>query len=139
MDEALVANWNRVVSRRDEVWHLGDVGWLTDDSILWRLNGKLHLVVGNHDNDIITTSKRWSSVQDYKRLGSLVMFHYPIWEWDGFFGKTIHLYGHVHNNSSLERPRAINVSVDCHGFTPITEDWIRDTVRNSGEEVPQAL
>lgn len=51
-DQAIVANWNATISRDDTVWHLGDVGLGKPAEILpWvaRLNGKIHLITGNHD------------------------------------------------------------------------------------------
>ena len=50
-DAALIRNWNRVVTKRDVVWHLGDVAW-TPDALLncvSQLNGRIKLVLGNHD------------------------------------------------------------------------------------------
>lgn len=52
MNEALVENWNNVVSEDDEIFHLGDVAlgkWVEWDGILTRLNGHKTLVVGNHE------------------------------------------------------------------------------------------
>lgn len=51
-DEDIVASWNSVVSADDVVWHLGDLtlkhtAEITD--ILRRLNGRMRLVLGNHD------------------------------------------------------------------------------------------
>lgn len=52
MDEALIANWNRVVGYNDIVFHLGDA--LMGDfergiAMMQRLNGRKFLVPGNHD------------------------------------------------------------------------------------------
>lgn len=52
MNEALIANWNRVVSKDDIIFHLGDFcfgGSEVWNSILDRLNGKIYLILGNHD------------------------------------------------------------------------------------------
>lgn len=50
-DEALVAAWNARVRPGDDVWHLGDASMrfagLID--VVPRLNGRIHLVAGNHD------------------------------------------------------------------------------------------
>ncbi|MGP5717619.1 metallophosphoesterase family protein [Brachybacterium tyrofermentans] len=51
-DEDIVASWNSVVSAEDVVWHLGDLtlkhtAEIAD--ILCRLNGRIRLVLGNHD------------------------------------------------------------------------------------------
>ena len=47
MDDALIDNWNAVVSNKDTVYICGDVGMCKPDKllrILWRLNGAKHLV-----------------------------------------------------------------------------------------------
>lgn len=51
-DEAIITNWNRLVHPDDLVWHLGDVGLGNEGKVLEtaaRLNGRKHLVTGNHD------------------------------------------------------------------------------------------
>lgn len=52
MNETLIANWNRVVGVDDIVFHLGDFclgGSAEWTNVLNRLNGKIYLIVGNHD------------------------------------------------------------------------------------------
>lgn len=51
-DEDIVASWNSVVSTEDIVWHLGDLTLKHPTEIadiLCRLNGRIRLVLGNHD------------------------------------------------------------------------------------------
>ncbi|MGP9706669.1 metallophosphoesterase family protein [Brachybacterium sp. AOP42-C2-15] len=51
-DEDIVASWNSVVSADDVVWHLGDLTLKHTAEIadtLRRLNGRIRLVLGNHD------------------------------------------------------------------------------------------
>ncbi len=52
MNEALITNWNKVVSADDYVFHLGD--FCLGGSAEWTkaldcLNGKIFLILGNHD------------------------------------------------------------------------------------------
>ena len=52
MNEAMIANWNRTVGDDDIVFHLGDFclgGAAEWTQILDRLNGKIYLILGNHD------------------------------------------------------------------------------------------
>ena len=52
MDEALINNWNSVVGKDDIVFHLGDFAFAPNwrwKEILGRLNGHIHLILGNHD------------------------------------------------------------------------------------------
>lgn len=91
MNEALVESWNSVVRSTDVVYHLGDVSFgPVDDTIklLNRLNGKLHLVLGNHDRRFRSTNvliKRFETVSDYKFLTidgqAIAMSHFPMLSW----------------------------------------------------------
>ena len=53
MNETIIANWNKVVSQGDTVYHLGDFA-LGDKSLIpdfiRRLNGHISFIMGNHDN-----------------------------------------------------------------------------------------
>ena len=52
MNETLIANWNSVIGQDDTVFHLGDFclgGAAEWTKILDRLNGKIFLIMGNHD------------------------------------------------------------------------------------------
>ena len=52
MNEALINNWNDIVSKDDEVFCLGDFSMKIDTmfAIFPKLNGKKHLIAGNHDD-----------------------------------------------------------------------------------------
>jgi calcineurin-like phosphoesterase family protein len=52
-NEKIVTNWNNMVSNEDYVIHLGDIVF-KDYSYLKKLNGKIILVRGNHDNGSFT-------------------------------------------------------------------------------------
>ena len=52
MNEHMIARWNEKVTARDSVYILGDFSIAKGDAtekILQKLNGKLHLIIGNHD------------------------------------------------------------------------------------------
>lgn len=52
MNEAMIDNWNSVVGEDDTVFHLGDfcLGGAEEwNKILNRLNGRIYLILGNHD------------------------------------------------------------------------------------------
>ena len=52
MNETLITNWNNSVGKDDIVFHLGDfaMGGSADWSrLLDRLNGRIYLILGNHD------------------------------------------------------------------------------------------
>jgi calcineurin-like phosphoesterase family protein len=144
MNETLIKNWNSCVSDKDEIYILGDFlfkgGALEAKNILKRLNGKKYMIRGNHDKfledkDFNKNYFKWINdyyVLHYQKI-KFILFHYPIFEWDGFFGGAIHLYGHVHNsgNNAKEREkfkilgkRAINVCADMNNFCPVSIEEI---------------
>ena len=50
MDETMIKNWNDKVGPKDRVYHLGDFCMRRKDlSVFSRLNGRICLVLGNHD------------------------------------------------------------------------------------------
>lgn len=142
MDTAIIRNWNHVVAPDDVVYHLGDVGvWygLYLDSLpelLNRLNGKICLIKGNHDkkfnNDI---RKRFEWIKEYKMIEipdeeigtrqKIVLFHYPIDQWDCAFHGSWHLHGHSHGTVPPNNPRRVDVGVDSNNFTPLSYDDVK--------------
>ncbi|MDR1220438.1 MAG: metallophosphoesterase, partial [Treponema sp.] len=95
MNESLIKNWNSCVNDNDEIYILGDFlfkgNGLEADNIIKRLNGKKYLVKGNHDkfiDDKNFNKKNFEWISDYYVLHyqkiKIVLFHYPIFEWDGY-------------------------------------------------------
>lgn len=126
MDEAMIANWNAVVAKGDNVWHVGDFAHRIDlkrkRAIFSRLNGSKHLVPGNHD-DADTLGLSWASIgqiRDIKVEGQrLVLCHYGLRTWPGSRRGAIHLYGHSHGTLP-GNSQCLDVGVDCWGFRPVT-------------------
>lgn len=128
MDETIIQGWNEVVAPEDEVWHLGDFGFHTvdPDYYLSRLNGKKHLVTGNHDGTACWQARGWHSVQPYEvaLVGGrkVVMFHYGLRVWDRMRKGSVMLYGHSHGTLPGFRTPwnggTADVGVDCWGLKP---------------------
>ena len=114
MNEALIANWNRVVTDPEDLtWILGD--FCAGDAARWRellsrLNGRKALILGNHDDPGVLNSEtvrtQLEDVAEYREIldkergdGAVrVLCHYPILAFrDHYFG-WYHLYGHVHSS-----------------------------------------
>ena len=108
MNEALIANWNRVVTDPEDLtWILGD--FCAGDAARWRellsrLNGRKALILGNHDDPASVSSEpvrtQLEDVAEYREIldkgRHVVLCHYPILAFrDHYFG-WYHLYGHVH-------------------------------------------
>lgn len=135
MDELMVDNWNKVVGEKDEVWHLGDVSFKYSlDTLTWlnRLNGRKHLIIGNHDRkrDLKVFGAAFDSVHYYHKLKFdkqvFILCHYPIQEWDGFYRGYYHLQGHVHQayNSQNEGTRRMDMCVENLNYTPMHIDAV---------------
>lgn len=131
MDATLIANWNARVFPSDDIWCLGDFCWGNPEKYGSRLNGRKHLIIGNHDGEAIQSWKGWSSVQQYAEIKvddhRLVLFHYPIREWNGFYKGAIHLYGHVHGNME-PTSQSCDVGVDLWDFSPVSLAEIRNFI-----------
>lgn len=133
MDLELIDNWNSVVKQNDTVWHLGDVSWHRDkeinQDIFDSLNGKKHLIIGNHDPHYIL-QLGWESVSQYKEINvsgdRIILFHYPIFDWNGRFHKSYHLYGHVHGNYNPPiGDLAYDAGMDTNNYIPQRWDDIK--------------
>ena len=140
MNLALIQRWNSRVSYDDEVYILGDVtmkGAELAAECLSSLQGKKHLVKGNHDRFVDSPHfdpSLFASIQHYKEITCLntrfVLFHYPIAEWNGFYRGAVHLHGHQHNHRdyNLEQREAgllrYDAGVDANEMGPVSAEEI---------------
>lgn len=126
MDEALIKKWNAKVGPRDEVWHLGDFSFRKNpESIRNRLNGKIHLVLGNHDRrriSLLDAGHMFESVQDVKYLRyegmRFFLSHYAHRCWPKSGKGSFHLFGHSHGDLPPYN-RSMDVGVDANNYEPI--------------------
>ena len=106
-DEELIRRWNSVVYPKDVVFHLGDFAFAGKTRIkeyVSRLNGRIHLLLGNHDRDVSNlveeaTSLGFDGATDGFIIldGKFILSHEPIVTNlipDGY----VNLYGHVHGH-----------------------------------------
>ena len=113
MDDTLIKNWNSVVGPNDTVFHLGDFAWGNPhiwDNALDKLNGHIHLILGNHDMKNIQEGymDRFASVSFQKQIyiGNVCIYlnHYPFLCYAGSYHlkrKIWDLFGHVHSDPNL--------------------------------------
>ena len=132
MDLKLVENWNTRIGQGDTIYHLGDFCLSTEQegqSILDRLNGKKHLILGNHDK-VGRRLKGWESISDYKEVSIdgqfIILCHYAMRVWNKSHHGSWMLYGHSHG-SLPDDPNALSfdIGVDCHEYKPLNMDEIR--------------
>ena len=108
--------------------------------LVWRLNGHINVVLGNHDKvihqhrrDILAVGKI-ESIQDYKELKfdkhqMIVLAHYGHRVWNKSHHGSIHLYGHSHG-SLPPFGKSVDVGVDCKEITseyrPVSLEEVRE-------------
>lgn len=138
-DETLIANWNAVVTPEDEVWHLGDFMSLragSPDTLLQRLNGTKHLIIGNNDPPEVVAAHGWASRQHYAELALgdqlVILCHYPFRTWNKMGKKSVNLHGHSHGRLKTV-PRQFDVGVDARNLKPIAFD---DIARRHPSKMP---
>lgn len=157
MERGLISNWNSCVSDGDIVYILGDMffcGVKKIKEIMPQLNGKKHLVLGNHDwgkvkprraeelgfESVTQNSEIGFEFQDGKVL-MLKLCHFP---YSGDHTKDVRyleyrpndvggilLHGHVHEAWKV-RGRQINVGVDVWDYKPVSQKQIEEIVQSIG-------
>lgn len=125
MNDSLINNWNSVVGENDTVYSLGDfafakVGKILE--ILSQLKGNIHLINGNHDEEIIKNAKQLldsgyvKSISDYKEIrvdGQFIcLFHYGSRVWNKSHRGSWQLYGHSHGTLP-PYGKSVDVGVDA--------------------------
>ena len=140
-------NWNKVVDKEDVVFHLGDFAVGGADvwsNLLQQLNGKVYLIMGNHD--VHTTKKGFEGFQHVCwemliEIGKQKIYlnHYPFLCFSGANKKTWQLFGHVHTSPyskgedssrlSLLFPTQYDVGVDNNNFTPISYNEVKAKIQ----------
>jgi len=157
MNNTIITNHNNIVDNYDDVYLLGDLMLGGPDKMdtglemIRALNGRLHLVRGNHDTD-----KRWEA---YSKLPNVVeqqnaiylnyhkyhfyMSHYPTitsnLEKESLHQCTINLYGHTHQHNSnfyMDIPYIYHVGLDSHNNCLINLD---DAILDMGQKVQECF
>ena len=151
-DEVIIEKWNSVVDKEDDVYVLGDL-MLNDNvnglSCLRQLNGKLHIIYGNHDSDA-----RIKLYQDsgFDCIGYATMIkykgyhfylsHFPTLtdnlEKESLKQCTLNLFGHTHQQKNFyeDRPYMYHVGLDSHNCYPVLID---DIIKEMYEKVDECL
>jgi len=136
-DEMLIDNWNRVVTEKDTVYLMGDVGRIDGlyfaGAVRPRLTGKIHVIGGNHDTpEILQLFDKVHGCVD-KTINGLrcILTHIPIHPQEMFWDYNLH--GHIHLNTVkmyANTPamgvipgeadlRYINTCVEHHNMSPV--------------------
>lgn len=130
MNESLIANWNARVTPSDDIFCLGDFGMADREDmqrLFDRLQGRKHLVAGNHDKTA-RKLRGWQWVKDYHELRinrqRVILFHYAMRVWRSSHKGSIALYGHSHG-SMPGNSQSLDVGVDCWDYRPVTLEEIQ--------------
>lgn len=54
----------------------------------------------------------------------VILFHYPIKEWNAKYHGSIHLHGHSHKLPRKLGTKMLNVCCDLHNFEPLNFDEV---------------
>ena len=134
MNEAIISAWNKVVPPNALVWHLGDFA-LGDRSkipeIVARLNGRINLVLGNHDHKDVKRffDAGFNRVYDHPVLINkfVVLTHEPL-EFLNANCLFFQIFGHVHDSEHYQTwsKTGACVCVERHDYAPVPWTKIYD-------------
>jgi calcineurin-like phosphoesterase family protein len=128
----MVVAWILTVRNNDTVIHLGDFAHHHPDDTLPKLfaslNGRKHLIRGNHDR-AETLALPWESQRDvmYASIDNqnVVLAHYAWRQWPKIRKGALMLYGHSHGRLP-GNTQSCDIGVDVMGFAPVRLNTIKE-------------
>ena len=143
MNETIVNNWNSMITNEDDVYILGDLMLEDNDrgmELLRSLNGKLHIILGNHDTPARQELYKelsnvvemcYATVLKYKHY-NFYLSHYPTlcanFDTDKpLKARVINLCGHTHTKdrfADMDKGLIYHCEMDAHNCNPILLDII---------------
>lgn len=155
MNKTMIDNINtRCSTPGDILWVLGDFCFGKPQNlrdIMNQINVKdIRLIMGNHDkmNEAAYLTAGFQcvyQVHELKRtlndgvtMKKIVLFHFPIEDWNARYHDSWHLHSHVHGHMNIpgEEPGItgrfrLDVGVDSHNFCPLSFDQIERMFQRS--------
>lgn len=147
MNEAIINNFNSIITSKDELYLLGDtiLGDLeTSIELFKRLSGKIHLIWGNHDTDnrkvALSKCKNVVEILGYSEMFKYNKYHFYLTHFPTYttnfndYKKLLEqrilcLAGHTHSKEKFEINNSYNVAVDAHNCFPVSiEEIIEDFI-----------
>lgn len=128
-DEQIISRWNSVVSPKDKVFLLGDIvinrRCLTTAA---RLQGKITLVMGNHETmraaEYLSFCSDLKGAVDYK---GWLLTHVPVHP--GQLSRwSANVHGHLHK-ATVGDPRYLCVSAEQTDYRPLPYEALRERLR----------
>lgn len=144
MNQTMIENWNKLIKPQDEVFHLGDFSYgdaSSIESVLKKLNGKINLILGNHDR-LYGKKFCFKSISHIVFLQDLNIHlcHYKMAKWNKSHYGSLHLFGHDHYTIPIDfesyeklklSTRFLNVCVDGNNFFPYHIDEITKAIQDN--------
>jgi len=144
MNEEIIRNNNSIVGVNDNLYIPGDMFFCNATkavNFLKRMNGKKHLILGNHDSVIRKNralfEEHFEFIGDYLEIRIddpsatqgrqlICLSHYAFKVWNGSHRSSWQLYGHSHG-SLPDDPNALqmDVGVDCNNYFPFSYSEIK--------------
>lgn len=126
MHDYIIKQWNSRVTSKDKVFILGDLTFGKKEptgAIIERLNGKIYLIKGNHDNK----SNQWYrdiGIDEVSEFPVLINNYYMLTHEPMLYLKdpTINCFGHVHGSPNFPTftKNSVCVCVERWNYTPIS-------------------
>lgn len=143
-DDALINNFNRIVTNEDTIYFLGDFCWQQTfenyQRLFNRLNGKKFFILGNHDNkqQLLRCKKEGLLVDVFETKtiqinnDRIFLSHYPHREWAGYYKGAYHLYSHVHG-SLEDYKQSTDVSCMLWEYEPVSWKELKEYIDKNCE------
>lgn len=159
MDEGLIQNWNIIVGKDDIVFHLGYFAFAPNSQwkkLIDRLNGHIHLILGNHDvtrwpGDKIMELFDGVYQQMILKIDERTVYlnHYPYLCFGGAWRRpenaVFQLFGHVHtgpNCNGIDTDRLVNlfpyqydVGADNNNYTPVSWEQVKEIIQKQVDDI----
>jgi calcineurin-like phosphoesterase family protein len=135
MNEIMIQKWNEVVDEYSTVYYLGDLS-LGDKketrNILERLNGKIHLIWGNHERSAMENKWRFETIKGLSNISikddsidkgyqQIILSHTSFQVWFGIHKGSWNLYGHSHGSLKERKGfKSCDIGVDSWDFYPVS-------------------
>lgn len=141
MNDEMIKRWNSVVGKEDIVYHLGDFALGNKESIKNyknKLNGRIRLVLGNHDHLRFNTYYELGFDRVYDRPiileDNYILSHSPKFTVtsDPFlFSCFYNIFGHVHTSELYDTCTKHSFCACCErlNYTPIEFDKIKKLIK----------
>lgn len=136
MNKTIIKNWNDKIKADDIVYHLGDLTLHNNEvkELVYKLNGKIYLIRGNHDHKSISYYNRCgitvmptqTKLDKYK----IILSHRPL-EDNQIPEGYINVHGHIHNHKLDERfdkKRHLNISVEQTDYKPLSKEELLERI-----------